>query len=167
MGAPVSVSIEPTNYCNLHCPECPSGTRVLTRERGYIDPEDFRKIIDQLSPELFWLTFYFQGEPYLHPKFHEMVRYAKSKNIYISTSTNGHFLTEENAVQTIQSGIDRLIISLDGTDQDAYSSYRIGGSFEKVITGIKEIVKQKKNRHSARPYIIIQFLVLKANQHQL
>jgi len=166
-GGPLSVSIEPTNLCNLHCPECPSGTRTLKRERGFIGRDTFKKIIDQLSQELYYLTFYFQGEPYLHPGFHEMVSYVKSKKIYVSTSTNGHFLTETNAISTIKSGIDRLIISLDGTDQESYSSYREGGSYEKVLQGISEIVKQKKSLKSDKPYIVIQFLVLKTNQHQI
>ncbi len=166
-GRPLSVSIEPTNLCNLHCPECPSGTKTLKRERGFIGRDTFKKIIDQLSPELFYLTFYFQGEPYLHPGFHEMVSYVKSKKIYVSTSTNGHFLTETNAISTIKSGIDRLIISLDGTDQESYSSYREGGSYEKVLQGISEIVKQKKSLKSDKPHIVIQFLVLKTNQHQI
>jgi radical SAM protein with 4Fe4S-binding SPASM domain len=166
-GRPVSISIEPTNYCNLHCPECPSGQRLLTRERGFIPPETFKKIIDQLSPELHWLTFYFQGEPYLHPGFYEMVRYAKSKNIRVSTSTNGHFLDASNAAATIRSGIDRLIISLDGADPKAYSAYRIGGSYVKVIQGIKEIVRQKNELGSGKPSVVLQFLVLKSNQHQI
>jgi radical SAM protein with 4Fe4S-binding SPASM domain len=166
-GHPLSVSIEPTNLCNLHCPECPSGTRMLTREKGLIEPEIFKNIIDQLSPEINWLTFYFQGEPFLHPGFYEMVRYAKSKNIYVATSTNGHFLNEINAVSTVKSGIDRLIISLDGTDPESYSSYRKGGSYQKVTEGVREIVKQKRILKSHRPFIVIQFLVLKTNQHQL
>jgi radical SAM protein with 4Fe4S-binding SPASM domain len=166
-GRPVSVSIEPTNLCNLHCPECPSGSKTLTRERGYIEHDTFKKIIDQLSPDLFWLTFYFQGEPFLHPGFHDMVRYAKSRKIYVSTSTNGHFLTETNAISTISSGTDRLIISLDGTEQETYSSYRKGGSYEKVKQGISEIVNLKKTMNSSGPYIVIQFLVLKSNQHQI
>lgn len=164
-GDPVSVSIEPTNLCNLHCPECPSGSNTLKRDRGFIDQDTFKKIIEQLAPDLFWLTFYFQGEPFLHPEFHEMVRYARSKNIYVSTSTNGHYLTEMNAVSTVKSGIDRLIISLDGTDQETYSSYRKGGSYQKVVEGIKEIVSRKKSMKSFKPYIVIQFLVLKTNQH--
>lgn len=166
-GRPVSISIEPTNLCNLHCLECPSGTRLLSRERGLIETDTFRKIIDQLSPDLHWLTFYFQGEPYLHSQFHEMVSYAKSKNIYVSTSTNGHFLNEINAISTVKAGIDRLIISLDGTDQESYSAYRKGGSYEKVVQGITEIVNRKKSLNSGKPYIVIQFLVLKTNQHQI
>lgn len=166
-GKPASISIEPTNYCNLHCPECPSGMNLLTRDRGNLDFEMVQDLLDQLSFSLLYINFYFQGEPYINPRFLEMVRYAKSKRIYVATSTNGHFLTPENVRSTIESGIDKLIISLDGTDAEIYEQYRAGGNFDKVITGIKEIVKQKKAAGSTRPRIVIQFLILKSNEHQI
>jgi len=96
-GAPVSISFEPTTSCNLRCPECPSGLRAFTRPRGMLEMNFFRQMIDQLAPELLYLTFYFQGEPYLNPDFLEMVAYARSKNIYTATSTNAHYLNDENA----------------------------------------------------------------------
>ena len=166
-GLPFALSIEPTNCCNLHCPECPSGLKTLTRERGYIDRELFTKIIDQLHQSLLYLTFYFQGEPFLHPGFFEMVKYAKEKHIFVSTSTNGHFLSEFNANAAIGSGLDQLIISLDGIDQESYSSYRKGGSFEKVVDGIQKMTTLKKEMGSVKPRVILQFLVLKPNQHEV
>jgi len=167
LGNPVSLSIEPTNCCNLHCPECPSGMNLLTRDRGIMNPAFFQNLIDQVSPTLYYLNLYFQGEPYIHPQFTEMVRVAKSKKIFVSTSTNGHFLTPENAKATLESGLDRLIISLDGIDAETYEKYRKGGNFNEVITGIKEIVNHKQARGSKKPKLILQFLVLKSNQHQI
>src|SRR4026209_672349 len=90
-GLPVSIGIEPTTSCNLRCPECPSGLRSFTRHTGMLDPELFRNAIDQLHRHIFYMTFYFQGEPLLHPRFCEMVKYASDKNIYTATSTNAHF----------------------------------------------------------------------------
>jgi radical SAM protein with 4Fe4S-binding SPASM domain len=140
---------------------------LLKREKGTLDPELFRNIIDQLYPYLFYLNLHFQGEPYLHPHFTEFVDYAKSKRIYVSTSTNGHFLTPEKAITTVKSGLDRLIISLDGTDPETYQKYRVGGDFEKVMVGITELVHQKKISGSGKPEVILQFLVLKSNEHQV
>jgi radical SAM protein with 4Fe4S-binding SPASM domain len=139
----------------------------LTRDKGFMDPELYRKIVDQCFSSIYYLNLYFQGEPYLHPRFTQMVRIAKLKKIYVSTSTNGHFLTAENAKATIESGLDKLIISLDGTDAESYEQYRVGGDFQKVIAGISEVVKQKKNSRSKTPRVILQFLVLKSNQHQV
>ena len=126
-GYPVSISFEPTTSCNLRCPECPSGLRAFTRPTGMLQKDFFSETIDQLYKDLLYLVFYFQGEPYLNSSFLDMVKYASSKKIYTATSTNAHYLTDANAKRTIESGLDRLIISIDGTTQETYQQYRVGG----------------------------------------
>src|SRR4249920_3867195 len=133
LGMPFSISFEPTTSCNLRCPECPSGLRAFTRETGMLQEDFFRKTIDEMHQYLMYLIFYFQGEPYLNTKFLEMVKHASSKKIYTATSTNAHYLNDDAAKKTIESGLDRLIISIDGTTQEIYESYRVGGQLSKVI----------------------------------
>ncbi len=166
-GMPLSISFEPTTSCNLRCPECPSGLRSFTRETGMLKEDFFKQTIDEIHKELLYLIFYFQGEPYLNPKFLEMVKYASSKKIYTATSTNAHYLSDENARKTIESGLDRLIISIDGTTQETYQSYRIGGKLDKVLEGARNVVKWKKQLKSRTPNIIFQFLVVGPNEHQM
>lgn len=166
-GYPVSISFEPTTSCNLRCPECPSGLRAFTRPTGMLKKDFFSDTIDQLHKELLYLVFYFQGEPYLNPDFLDMVKYASQKKIYTATSTNAHYLTDANAKRTIESGLDRLIISIDGTTQEVYQQYRVGGRLEKVIEGAKNIVKWKREMNSKKPFVVFQFLVVKHNEHQI
>jgi len=166
-GLPAAVSIEPTNRCNLHCPECPSGLKELSRDAGFIDPALFRSLICQLSPGLAWLNLYFQGEPFLHESFLDLVTYARSRNIFVSSSTNGHFLGRDKATDIVRSGLNSLTISVDGTDQQVYETYRVGGSLSKVVEGIRNLAGAKKLAVSRTPEIIIQFLVLRSNQHQI
>ena len=166
-GLPISISIEPTTACNLRCPECPSGLRSFTRPTGMLDPVLYQKIINELASTLAYLTFYFQGEPYLHSGFLDMVAYASSRKIYTATSTNAHFLNEEAALRTVRSGLDRLIISIDGTTQEAYESYRVGGSLAKVLMGTRNIVAAKKHLKSQTPHVVFQFLVVGPNEHQI
>jgi radical SAM protein with 4Fe4S-binding SPASM domain len=166
-GYPVSVSVEPTTSCNLRCPECPSGLRAFTRPTGMLEKNFFRDTIDQLSKDLLYLIFYFQGEPYLNPEFLEMVQYASKKGIYTATSTNAHYLNDVNAKKTVESGLDRLIISIDGTTQDVYEQYRVGGKLEKVLEGTRNIMKWKKELKSKTPFVFFQFLVVKPNEHQI
>lgn len=166
-GLPVSISIEPTTSCNLRCPECPSGLRSFTRPTGMLKKELYESIIDQLAPTLSYLIFYFQGEPYLHPSLLEMVSYASRKKIYTATSTNAHYLNDQAARRTVESGLDRLIISIDGTTQETYESYRIGGKLEKVIEGAKNVIRWKRELRSQTPHVIFQFLVVGHNEHQL
>lgn len=166
-GLPFSISFEPTTACNLRCPECPSGLRSFTRPTGNLKQDLFKRVIDELAPDLWALTFYFQGEPYINPGFLDMVRYAHEKGLYTATSTNGHFLDDAKAEATVRSGLSRLIISLDGTTQETYSSYRREGELAKVIEGTKRIVEWKRRLKSRTPHVVYQFLVVKPNEHQI
>ena len=124
-------------------------------------------MINEVHKNLLYLTFYFQGEPYLHPEFLDMVQYASAKKIYTATSTNAHYLNDENARKTVESGLDRLIISIDGTSQETYEQYRIGGQLEKVLEGARNMVKWKKELNSNTPHLIFQYLVVRPNEHQV
>ena len=166
-GYPISISFEPTTSCNLRCPECPSGLREFTRPIGMLQKSFFEQTIDDIHKELLYLIFYFQGEPYLNPDFLDMVKYAGDKKIYTATSTNAHYLTDDVAKKTVESGLDRLIISIDGTTQDVYRQYRVGGNLEKVLEGAKNIMKWKKELKSKTPFVFFQFLVVKPNEHQI
>jgi radical SAM protein with 4Fe4S-binding SPASM domain len=166
-GLPFNISIEPTTKCNLGCPECPSGLKSFTRPTGNMETDFYQKVLNELGNRLIYLYFYFQGEPYLHPKFLELVKSAADRNIYTVTSTNAHFLTERKARETVESGLDRIIISIDGTTQETYENYRIGGTLDKVKEGTRNLVKWKKELKSSTPHIVIQFLVVKPNEHQI
>jgi len=166
-GVPFTISIEPTTACNLRCPECPSGLRSFSRPTGNLRADFFRRTIDDLYRDLYFLIFYFQGEPYINPEFLDMVKYASQKGIYTITSTNGHFLSEENARRTIESGLDRLIISVDGSTQEVYEQYRKSGNLDHVLHGARNVVKWKKQLGSKTPHLIFQFLVVRPNEHQI
>ncbi|MEO6682309.1 MAG: radical SAM/SPASM domain-containing protein [Ginsengibacter sp.] len=166
-GLPVSISFEPTTSCNLRCPECPIGLREFSRPTGMLEKNFFKETIDDIYKDILYLIFYFQGEPYLNRNFLEMVKYASSKGIYTATSTNAHYLTDEVAKKTVESGLDRLIISIDGTTQEVYKQYRRGGNLDKVLEGARNIVKWKKELKSKTPFVFFQFLVVKPNEHQV
>jgi radical SAM protein with 4Fe4S-binding SPASM domain len=166
-GMPISISFEPTTSCNLRCPECPSGLRAFTRPTGMLQKGFFSETIDDLAKDLAYLVFYFQGEPFLNPDFLSMVSYASKKKIYTATSTNAHYLKDDVAKRTIESGLDRLIISIDGTTQETYQQYRIGGHLDKVLEGARNIVKWKRELKSKTPFVIFQFLVVRHNEHQV
>lgn len=166
-GVPMTISFEPTTACNLRCPECPSGLRAFSRDTGNLKQDFFRETIDQISQTLLYLIFYFQGEPYINPGFLDMVKYAHDKGLYTITSTNAHFLNDENAKKTIESGLDRIIISVDGTTQEVYEQYRKEGKLENVLKGAENLIRWKHKMKSKTPHIIFQFLVVKPNEHQI
>lgn len=166
-GTPMAISIEPTTACNLGCPECPSGLKQFTRPTGNIKPDTNQKIIDQLSPQLQYINYYFQGEPFIHPKFLDLVKLAKQKGIYVLTSTNAHFISPSKAIKIVESGLDELIVSIDGTTQDVYEDYRVHGQLSKVIDALENLKQAKESLNSSFPIVSLQFLVTSKNEHQI
>lgn len=163
---PSFLSIEPADFCQLGCPECPVG--ASGRNSGTkIEPELFHKIIDQLHKELIYLNLFFQGEPLLNKKLPELIRYANSKNIFTALSTNAQLLNGEQAKALVESGLGKIIISIDGTTQEVYENYRRGGKLQNVTEAIKHLNEWKRKLHSHTPFIEMQFIVFKTNEHQI
>lgn len=166
-GMPYALSIEPTTACNLGCPACPSGLKEFTRPTGKTDLKQHENWLQQVQKNTFYINYYFQGEPFLHPQFLELIRAAKRRKIYTSTSTNAHFIDRRKAEEIVLSGLDRLIISIDGLTQETYSSYRVHGQLEKVLEASRQLVAAKRKLNSTTPFLIFQFLVVKANEHEI
>ncbi len=167
LGSPLLLMVEPTNICNLKCPMCPSGAGEMTRPKGQMDFALFKKAVDEIGDKLILIQFWNQGEPFINKSFLDMVAYAKSRGIPAMTSTNGHFIkSEEDAAAIVHSGLDEIIISLDGLDQATYAAYRKGGNLETVLNGIRYLNQAKKTLGSKRPLINLQFLMMKHNESQ-
>lgn len=166
-GMPISFSIEPTNHCNLKCPECPSGLGALTRPLGLLKFEEFKSWIDQIKHTGFYVQLFFQGEPFINKHLPRMIEYAQQNRIYISISTNGHFINHDNVNFVLDNAPDKLIYSMDGLDEDSYQNYRVGGTFKQADEGLRALVKRKYDRSLKKPYVEFQFIVMKQNEHQL
>lgn len=166
-GLPIGLSVEPTTACNLRCSECPSGLRSFTRPTGSLRLEEFKKWLDPLKDRLWALTFYFQGEPFIHPQLDQAIRYARQSGIYTMSSTNAHFLSREQSDKIVRSGLDRLIISIDGVTQESYARYRKEGRLDQVLDGVQNLIDAKKRHQSRRPYLIFQFIVFRHNEHEI
>lgn len=138
---PISASIEPANYCNLSCPHCPTGRKLIEKTDKRLTVNDFNGYLDKLLPELMYLNLYFQGEPFLNKNLPEMIRYASTCGVFTCVSTNGNALTEDVVKRLSDTGLGRLIICLDGATAESYSMYRVGGNFLKVLDGISLCVK--------------------------
>jgi len=162
-GMPPAISFELTNNCNLSCPECASGSGLMTRERGFMEPSLFERTMAEIRSYLYYVSLYFQGEPMMHPDFFSFTR--SRGDVRIIVSTNGHFLDGVDADKIARSGIHKLIVSLDGMTRDTYELYRLNGDFEKVVSGIRNVSSSIKSSGS-RMKLEIQFLVNRFNEHQ-
>jgi radical SAM protein with 4Fe4S-binding SPASM domain len=129
--------------------------------------EEFKSMTNELYPDLMYMLMYFQGEPYLNPNFLEMARHAVKKGVFVATSTNGHYLNEEMARKTVESGIQEVLISIDGATQGTYEQYRVGGQLDKVLQGVRNLVYARAQANSVSPVILLQFLVVGPNEHEI
>lgn len=164
---PFAITIEPTNKCNLHCPECPTGNKTLTREKGEMNILFFEKLLQAVYKKTFYLNLYFQGEPFLHKDIVNMIRLARFYKMYVVISTNGQDLNAKIADEIIKNELSKIIISLDGLSQETYEKYRKGGNIEKVKETINFLIESKKKLNKSRPLIEVQILVNSYNEKEL
>ena len=167
-GLPPILMIEPTNICNLKCPMCPAivGKRVLSK--GQLKLDNYKKLLDEVGDTVFQVQLWNQGEPFINKDFLEMVRYAKTYGIMTITSTNAHFVgSEAKAEEIVKSGLDQLIISMDGTNQETYEKYRVNGDYNLVLQNLIRLARAKKKLNSKTPLIELQFIVFKHNQDEI
>ena len=119
----------------------------------------FKKSLEGLLPDsiLYRKKMGF-GVPLVHWFKEDLVEYARKKNVYTASSTNGHFLDDETARDTVASGLDRLIISIDGITQQTYEAYRKEGSLEKVFEATSNVIRWKKKLRRRGLVVVWQFL---------
>jgi len=166
-GYPYHYVIDPTNICTLRCPLCPTGRGTLKRPRGKMSFHNFKKLVDEIAPYAYFLDLYNWGEPFLHAQIFDMIDYASSRNISTKISTNLNHFDEGMARRAVEAGLEELVISLDGADQETYEKYRVGGSLDKVIEGIRALVRQRELHRSLFPILTMRVLLNRHNEHQI
>jgi radical SAM protein with 4Fe4S-binding SPASM domain len=167
VGYPLELVMDPSDICNLHCPLCPTGQGRSDRSKGKMSFANFKRTVDELGSYLYRIDLHNWGEPLLNPDLFKMIAYAHAYGIEVRVSSNLNALDQTKAEKLVKSGLDVLIVSLDGASQETYSKYRVGGSFEKVTNGIKIITAMKNELSVSRPLIVWQFLVMKHNEHEI
>ena len=174
---PTFVSVEPANFCQLRCPECPVGiasrlsphnptaNSQLPITNRLMTMETFHRILDNVKEHAHTMQFYFQGEPLLNKQLPEMIAMAHKVGLYTIVSTNAQALNCSTAKALVKSGLNRIIVSIDGFSEESYAAYRVGGSLHKALEGLQHLANAKAELHS-RIRIELQVLLLKTNEHE-
>ncbi|HSW50580.1 MAG TPA: radical SAM protein, partial [Bryobacteraceae bacterium] len=166
-GLPTILQVEPTSRCNLKCRICPVA-RGMERASGDMDPALFKRIVEEIGDCLLVIMFWDWGEPFLHPSAYEMIRYARQAGIKVVASTNGHVLADGgHARQVVESGLDVLVISVDGADQATYQHFREKGRLDTVLEGVRRLVSEKRRLGSRTPVVNLRSIVMKHSEHQV
>ena len=156
---PSHVDIELSSLCNLNCAMCYTTTEEFKEKvnAGLIDFELFKKIIDEGAEKgLYSIRLSLRGEPFLHPKIFDMIKYAKEKGIKeVASLTHGGQLDEEKFEKLIDLGLDWLSISFDGVGE-MYEKIRHPLKFDDAVQKIKNYQEIKRRRKSVKPVIKVQ-----------
>ncbi|MCC6476363.1 radical SAM protein, partial [bacterium] len=167
-GWPISIMIEPISRCNLQCPLCPIGARELTRDLGTMNLENYRRILNNVGRYVKVIALWNQGEPTINDNLPEMIGMATARGIHTMVSTNGNLLHRRNLIpRLLDAGLSELIFSIDGLTPDSYKIYRIGGNLEVVVENLREIRRLRDERGQKYPRLIMQWLPMKHNQHEI
>ena len=167
LGLPFSISVEPTTRCNLACPDCVTGAGLLKRKKGDQSIENFKKIVDEVFPYTFSILTHFQGEPLLNRDVFTMIRYSTSKRMVTEMATNGTLISNEVADEMVQSGLKKVVITIDSPHETDFGFYRKGADYNEVVAGIKRITSAKKKFKSKYPLLVIELLLFKKNSDQI
>ena len=163
-GRPAHMKIELTNYCNLACPMCPH--EQMEREVGYMKPELFKRIIDMAAPELEFAYLHHLGESLFHGKIGDLIRYGKSKGVAMGLSTNATYLDSRKGKVLLESGLDFLVISMDGASPDTYARVRVGGDFATTVKNVRAFFELKKQIPN-HLVVVVQMIVTDQNRAEV
>jgi MoaA/NifB/PqqE/SkfB family radical SAM enzyme len=164
---PKQISIDPGNVCNLKCPLCPTGNGTSDYPKGMMSLSVFKKVLKDI-PSVRYLCLYNWGEPFLNEDIFGMITHASHLNITVEISTNFSFKRNEKFFDdTIDSGLKRLLVSLNGASQEGYAAYNIGGEFPLVLDNIRRLALKKKQRGVKNPEIVWKFVANAFNEHEI
>ena len=161
---PTFVSVEPANFCQLRCPECPVSQRDV-KSKNLLSLDDFKQILEQVKGSVHTMQFYFQGEPLLNKDLPEMIHLAHEAGLYTIVSTNALAITPLLAKRLMLAGLSRIIVSIDGLSEESYGAYRVGGSLHKAMEGLVTL-RQAKDATGSNTHIELQMLRLRTNENE-
>ena len=170
MSKPFQLTVDTTNACQLACPAC-----VHTSNKEYsalfdwpastLPVDLYDRFLEPTGVFAFCASLYNYGEPLLHKRFPDFVRSSKKHLLFTTTSTNLSMpLADTDDI--VASGLDRMILSIDGTTQEAYERYRRKGRLDLVFENVRKLAASKKKLGSSTPYLVWQFLTFEHNVHQ-
>lgn len=166
-GMPYIVMVEPCSFCDMACPMCPVVLNQTRRPPMSLQLPVFEKLLAEIGRELILITFWNFGEPLLNRDLFAMIREAKQYQIFCAVSSNLLSLNPDRAEEMIHSKLDYLIVSFDGATRETYEKYRGRGNYDKVINNLRYLVSRRNELKESRPFINLQFIVMRGNEGEI
>lgn len=159
------IQVEITAHCNSHCLYCPQHTYRKQWQARKLSLKAFESMIPAFKKSrLVYLQGW--GEPFLHPRFFDMVKIAKSAGARVGTTTNGSLLSRPVANQLATEQVDIIGFSLAGITEEN-DRIRQGTELEAIKRAIGDL-HRAKNRYGVRsPAIHIAYMLLRSNLDEI
>ncbi len=165
---PLILMVEASSCCDMSCPMCPVVMEGTVREKGNMDFSGFKKLMREIGETTAAICFWNFGEPLLNQDIFPIIAEAKKYGIFTAISTNLLSLkSRERQLALLESGLDYLIISFDGASEATYEKFRGKGNFTPVLNNLKGILALKREKRRKFPFINLQFVVMKGNEHEV
>lgn len=163
---PNRLYLELTNKCNFQCIMCPNGKGLMQREKGFMDYELAKKIIDEMGPHVNTIVLHIWGESLLHPRIFDIINYCHRYNVKTELSTNTSLLNKDIIKNIIGSGLDKIYLCVDGITKDTYERVRKNGDFDITIKNVEDFINMK-NKIGNKPLVNLQIIVMKETSNEI
>lgn len=145
---PYTLFVEPTNHCNLACVFCPQKSQE--RQLGFMSLEVFRKILGDASKAgVRKINIFFLGESLMHKQIFQMIREISDAGLESRLNTNATFLDEPRALALLESGVNYVTISFEGTDKQTYEKLRVKANYEKTLANVENFLRLRASLKSS------------------
>ena len=157
---PVEYIVETTAKCNLYCPMCPRETHPQPKE----DMSDaiFSQLVEQSGKSGEHMMLIGLGEPFLDPAIFDRIEYCSKHNISTLLSTNGVLLDEDRARKLLQSSLEHITLSFDGSTAESFEYYRKGAKFDRVRDNFIRFAQMKHDAGS-KIQVVVQMVRMEKN----
>jgi MoaA/NifB/PqqE/SkfB family radical SAM enzyme len=171
MSRPFGLIIDPSNSCNLACPGCVHSLHAKERKifqwgTGLMPQSRMAHFLTAYGPYAIHANFCNYGEPLINPDTPKFIHEAK--RLLVGTdAVHEPFPAAPDAEAVVASGLDYMLVSVDGATQSVYEKFRKKGHLDVVIRNIENLVKAKRETGRATPIIVWRFLTFEHNVHEI
>lgn len=150
---PSYLRVETTRKCEVGCLLCHE-----SKSNTFYPFDLYKNLIDKFKSTLIVVSLYDIGEPLEVKNLTDFISYANNNKIGTIISTSLSVEREEDFwVKLVNSGLDRIVVSIDGVTKDVYNKYRKNGDFNLVIQNLERLIYYKKKYNSS---LIVEWQII-------
>lgn len=164
---PDRLYLELTNNCNFQCIMCPNGMGIMKRKKGFMDYGLFKKIVDEMAPNLGTMVLHIWGESLLHPRIFDMIKYCNKYTVKTEISTNTSLLNEKIINEILDSGLDVIYLCVDGVTKETYEKVRKTGDYEIAVKNVEDFLRIKGEKKSEKPFVNLQIIIMDETKDEI